>query len=73
MLPESEIKWHVRIQPENSDSVNMLNMIEIGDGDDSRITNAELITSQKRIGVRIGNWLVMFSLKEGMNKSVSYY
>jgi len=73
MLPESEIKWHVRIQPENSDSVNMLNMIEIGDGDDSRITNAELITSQKRIGARIGNWLVMFSLKEGMNKSVSYY
>lgn len=51
----------------------MLNMIEIGDGDDSRITNAELITSQKRIGARIGNWLVMFSLKEGMNKSVSYY
>lgn len=51
----------------------MLNMIEIGDGDDSRITNAELITSQKRIGARICNWLVMFSLKEGMNKSVSYY
>ncbi|MCF6271376.1 MAG: T9SS type A sorting domain-containing protein [Melioribacteraceae bacterium] len=72
MLPFEERKWHVSVQPENSDVVNMLNVIETASGKSSQIEDAQLIESENIFGGQIGNWVVIFSKEETMNNQLNY-
>ena len=72
MIPLSERKWHSIIQPENSDSINMLNVIETTGRAISHIDAAHSIESGELLGAIINNWVVMFSKKERELKKASY-
>ncbi len=72
MLPQSERKWHSIIQPENSNSVNMLNVIETTGGTASHIDAAYPIESDELFGGTINDWVVMFSKNEGELNNANY-
>ncbi len=72
MVPQSERKWHVAVQPEDAEAVNMLNVIETASGKASEIDNAQLIESEKVIGGQIGDWVVLFSKEETQNGQITY-
>ncbi len=61
MLPESERKWHVSIRPSDSDTINMLNVIETAAGPALAIEKAQLVEGENVLGAQMGNWVVVFA------------
>ena len=66
MIPESERKWHVAIQPAISDSFNILNVIETSSGAGANINSAQLINSSDRLGAKLGDWVVVFTKNDSV-------
>ncbi len=72
MIPPEVRKWHVAIETTNTDSVNMLNIIETTDNDTQFIEGTEMMEADNVQGAYVSDWVVLFSRTESENKNIAY-
>lgn len=68
----TECKWQYRIKPASTDSLNLLNVIQMGPSSLSAFDPMEHIENGNNSGVKIGNWAVVFSKSEALRNAVTY-
>ncbi len=68
----SERKWQSVIDLPASRNTNILNVIQTGSSSMTHFDTLEHLSSTENSGVRIGNWVVSFSVEENLRTAVHY-
>ncbi len=71
-IPLSERKWQYEIQPPDTDSVDFLNVMQMGPAGMTDFDTMQHITGSGNSGVRIGDWVVVCATEETLRWSVEY-
>ena len=71
-VPLDERKWQVEIQPPDADSVNYLNIIQMGPSTMTDLDTTEHITGGGNSGARIGSWCAVFASEETTRTLATY-
>jgi len=68
----SERHWQSYIDFNNTDDLNILNVLQMGDSNLSNFDTLEHIQTATHSGVHIGNWVIVFSNSETLQNRVNY-
>ncbi|MDP4115996.1 MAG: T9SS type A sorting domain-containing protein [Bacteroidota bacterium] len=68
----ADCKWQYRIKPATTDSLNLLNVMQMGPSSMSSFDPMEHISDQNNSGVKIGNWAIVFGTGENLRNNVIY-
>lgn len=72
VVNEDQRRWQSYIDFNDTQSVNILNLIQLGDAAMSDLDSWEHLEDAAYSGVRIGNWVVNFSSNEILRDAVTY-
>lgn len=72
VVDASQRAWQSYIDINQTNSVNILNVIEMGDTTLSAFDRLEHLQGDNYSGVRIGDWVVNFSIDEALRTAISY-
>ena len=68
----SERHWQSYIDFNNTDTLNILNVLQMGESNLSSFDTLEHITTSTHSGVRIGDWVIILSSDETLHSNVQY-
>ncbi len=71
-LHTNECKWQYRLKPAITDSLDMLNVIQMGPASMTQFDEMESLSNTANVGVHIGKWNVVFSRKEVLRDGCTY-
>ncbi len=71
-INEEERLWHYAIQPSESDSVNMLSVMQMGPAGTNNFVGLEHLSSGTETGAKIGEWCLLFAAEERLRTKSQY-
>ena len=72
IVDASERHWQSYIDFNDTDTLNILNVLQMGDSNLSNFDTFEHITTSTYSGVHIGDWVVMLSSDEVLHNTINY-
>jgi len=72
VINNSERHWQSIIEFNESENLNILNVMQIGDSNMSQFDTLESLCDNNNSGVRIGNWVVLFNKSENLQNKITY-
>ena len=72
VINSDQRKWQSYIDFNNTDSVNILNLIQLGDENMSNFDTLQYFKTNENSTLRIGDWVINFATDETLRNSLSY-